>query len=149
MPTLSADKNADDAPVTELDKAEAEEKRARRLRHEGKAEEAIDAYESARDLYADTGLQYGDEDVMRAIKRCDAIVYNIRHPKEQRPAAITQRPNCLHCDKPLRRYKYDGKTFSDGTPREWGDYGDNRFCGLRCGWSWACAHAPMPKKGKR
>ncbi len=138
--------------VDPLTEAEAEEKRARRLRREGNDAEAIKAYENARELYADTGLQYGNDDVMRSIKRCDAIVSNLRHPKEKREAAITARPNCLACDKPLRRYKYDGKTFGDGTPREWGDYGDNRFCGLRCGWDWACSHAPMqpkPSKGKR
>lgn len=88
------------------------------------------------------------DDVMSAIKRCDAIVNNIRYPKEKRPTAVTPRPNCLACEKPLRRYKQDGKTFADGTPREWGDYGDNRFCGLRCGWDWACSHASMPRKGK-
>ncbi len=88
---------------------------------------------------------------MRAIRRCDAIVSNIRHPKEQRASATTPRPNCLDCGKPLRRFKQDGRTFADGTPREWGDYGDNRFCGLRCGWSWACSNSPLPttKKGKR
>jgi hypothetical protein len=25
---------------------------------------------------------------------------------------------------------------------EWGDYGDDRFCGLRCGHKWAVKHAP-------
>jgi hypothetical protein len=133
----------------QLSEAAAEEKRARRLRREGKTEEAIEAYESAREKYAATGLQYEDDDVMRAIKRCDAIVSNIRHPKEQRPSATTPHPHCLGCGKPLRRFKFDGKTYDDGTPREWGDYGDNRFCGLSCGWSWACGHAPMPKAKSR
>ena len=59
----------------------------------------------------------------------------------------------LACDKPLRRYKQDGRTFNDGTPQEWGDYGDNRFCGLTCGWRWACRNADMPttvpKKAKK
>ncbi|HSX21537.1 MAG TPA: hypothetical protein VLE97_02030 [Gaiellaceae bacterium] len=131
-----------------LANAEAEEKQARRLRREGKGEEAIEAYESARALYAATGLQYNDDDVMRAIKRCDAIVSNIRHPKEKRPPATTPRPDCLGCGKPLPRFKFDGKTFDDGRPREWGAYGDNRFCTLTCGWRWACQHAPMPK-GKK
>jgi hypothetical protein len=121
---------AADDPRAKLAVAEAEEKRARRLRREGQREEAIEAYEHARELYADTGLQYHDDDVMSAIRRCDAIVSNIRHPKEKRPPATTPRPNCLGCGKPLRRYKRDGRTFSDGTPQEWGDYGDNRFCGL-------------------
>lgn len=129
-----------------LASAEAEEKRARRLRRDGKDQEAIEAYDRARDLYAETGLQYSDEDVMRAIRRCAAIVNNLRHPKEKRPPATTPRPNCLCCGNPLRRYKWDGRTFPDGTPREWGDYGDNRFCTLTCGWNWACEHAPMPRK---
>ncbi len=128
-----------------LDAAKAEEKEARRLRREGRDEEAIESYKHARDLYADTDLQFTDDTVMRAIKRCDAIVSNIKHPKQQRPTAITPRPNCLGCNKPLPRFKFDGKTFDDGTPREWGAYGDNRFCTLTCGWKWACKHAPIPK----
>lgn len=131
-----------------LEEARVKEKEARRLRITGSAEETIAAYEEARELYADSGLQFSRDstmadDVMGAIKRCDAIVSNIRHPKEKRSPAITQRPNCLACEKPLRRYKWDGKTFPDGTPREWGDYGDNRFCGLRCGWDWACGHSSL------
>ena len=137
----------------QLDSARAKEKDARRLRAAGNDQEAIEAYEAARELYAESGLQYSRDstvadDVMGAIKRCDAIVSNIRHPKEKRAAATTARPNCLACEKPLRRYKYDGRTFDDGTPQEWGDYGDNRFCGLSCGWRWACRNAPMPRKRK-
>lgn len=128
-----------------LDAAKAEEKRAGRLRREGKAEDAIEAYESAREKYAATGLQYVDDDVMRALKRCDAIVGNIRHPKEKRAPATTPRPDCLGCGKPLPRFKFDGRTYDDGTPREWGAYGDNRFCTLTCGWRWACAHAPRSR----
>lgn len=137
-----------------LEEARVKEKEARRLRAAGSAQDALEAYEHARDLYAETGLQYSRDstmadDVMGAIKRCDAIISNIRRPKEKRSPATTPRPHCLECDKPLRRYKYDDvKPFADGTPREWGDYADNRFCGLRCGWRWACAHAPMPK-GKK
>ena len=137
-----------------LEAARTKEKEARRLRIAGNEQETIEAYEQARELYADSGLQFSldstmSDDVMGAIKRCDAIVRNIRHPKTKRPPATTPRPNCLACEKPLRRYKWDEKAFPDGTPREWGDYGDNRFCGLRCGWDWACGHAAMPKlKGK-
>ena len=138
----------------QLDTARAKEKDGRRLRAAGNDQDAIDAYQEARELYAESGLQYSRDSVvadavMGAIKRCDAIVSNIRHPKEKRAAATTARPNCLACEKPLRRYKYDGRTFDDGTPQEWGDYGDNRFCGLSCGWRWACRNAPMPPKGKR
>lgn len=137
-----------------LEAARAKEKDARRLRAAGSDQDALKAYEEARELYAESGLQYSRDsavadDVMGAIKRCDAIVSNIKYPKEKRAAATTARPNCLACDKPLRRYKHDGKTFDDGTPQEWGDYGDNRFCGLTCGWRWACRHAPMQRKGKR
>jgi hypothetical protein len=130
----------------------AEEKDARRLRREGRDEEAVASFERASDLYADSGLflhEHGESElaaeVRKAIARCKKIVENIRSPKETRAAATTVRPDCLACGKPLRRYKWDDRKFSDGTPREWGDYGDNRFCGLRCGWNWACGHAPMPK----
>lgn len=143
--------------------ARAEEKKARRLRREGKNEEAIEAYDYARELYADTSFAFGGalrrrdsraeeelvDEVKRAISRCDSITSNLKHPKTQRAAATTPRPNCLDCGKPLRRFKWDDRAFADGTPREWGDYGDQRFCGLRCGWSWACAHAPMPKKAQK
>jgi hypothetical protein len=148
------DKNTADRHAVSLGKlaaAKAEEKDARRLRREGRDEEAIESFDHARELYADSGLAFherGESDladaVKRAIARCDKIVSNIRHPKEQRAPATTPRPDCLACKKPLRRYKQDGRTFSDGTPQEWGDYGDNRFCGLTCGWRWACRHAPMP-----
>ena len=162
MITLTkTDKDTADRHSVSLGKlaaAKAEEKDARRMRREGRDEEAIGMYDRARDLYADTNLVYHEhgesdlaKDVLRAIKRCDAILSNIRHPKTPRPAATTPRPNCLACEKPLRRYKQDGRTFNDGTPQEWGDYGDNRFCGLTCGWRWACRHASMPAtmKGKK
>ena len=129
--------------------AKTQEKEARRLRNAGSTE-ADAAYDRARDFYVDSGLAFhgrGESElaasVRRSIERCGKIASNIRHPKTQRPPATTPRPDCLACGKPLRRYKQDGRTFSDGTAREWGDYGDNRFCGLRCGWSWACGSAPM------
>jgi hypothetical protein len=145
--------------LAKLAAAKAEEKDARRLRREGRDEEAIEAYNHARDLYVDTDLAFdarGESElaheVKRAIERCRHIESNIRYPKTQRAHATTPRPDCLACSKPLRRYKRDGQTFNDGTPQEWGDYGDNRFCGLTCGWRWACRHAPMPAtsmKGKQ
>lgn len=136
------------AQLAKLTEAKAAEKLGRRARHEGKVAEAIETYDHARDLYAATGLQYGEDehDVMRAIKRCNAIVSNLRHPKEKRPPTTTPRSNCLSCSKPLPRFRLDGRTYSDGTPREWGAYGDQRFCSLTCGWRWACAHAPMPPR---
>jgi hypothetical protein len=139
------------ASLGKLAAAKAEEKEARSLRREGRDEEAIESYDHARDLYVDTDLAFHDrgesdlaDEVKRAIERCNKIRSNIRHPKETRAPATTPRPNCLGCGKPLRRFKWDEKAFDDGTPREWGDYGDNRFCGLRCGWNWACRRAPMP-----
>ena len=140
------------ANLHKLEAAHATEKEARRLRREGRDEEAIEAYDHARNLYVESDLAFNDrgeselaDEVRRAIERCNKIASNIRHPKATRQPAITPRPNCLGCHKPLRRFKFDGQAFKDGTPREWGDYGDNRFCGLRCGWSWACKRAPMPK----
>lgn len=147
------DKNAaHTARLGKLVAARAEEKEARRLRREGRDEEAIEAYDHARNLYVDTDLAFHDrgesdlaDEVQRAIERCNKIRSNIRHPKEMRAPATTPRPDCLSCGKPLRRFKWEG-AFNDGTPREWGDYGDQRFCGLRCGWAWACLNAPMPRK---
>jgi hypothetical protein len=154
----TADKDTQDRHTVSLGKlaaAKADEKEARRLRREGRDEEAIEFYDHARELYADSGLAFHDrgesnlaDEVKRAIARCDKIMSNIRHPKTQRPAATTARPDCLACGKPLRRYKRDGQTFNDGTPQEWGPYGDQRFCSLTCGWRWACRHAPMPKKAR-
>lgn len=127
------------------------EKEARRLRREGHDAEAIKAFDQASDLYGDSGLAWDERgeselasEVRRAIERCKKIASNLRFPKDRRAPATTPRPSCLHCGKPLRRYKYDVKPFADGTPRDWGDYGDQRFCGLTCGWSWACRNAPMP-----
>lgn len=139
------------ANLGKLKAAQAEEKDARRLRREGRDVEAIESYDHARELYVDSDLAFHDrgesdlaKEVQRSIDRCRAIVSNIRHPKPRRAPATTTRPNCLACSKPLPRFKYDGKAFDSGTPREWGAYGDNRFCGLTCGWKWACRHAPMP-----
>lgn len=157
---IGKEEDKDTAQVVRLGRlaaARADEKEARRLRREGRDEEAIEAYDRASELYDDSGLAWDGHgeselanEVRRSIERCKKSVSNIRHPKEQRAPATTPRPNCLHCGKPLRRYKYDAAPFNDGTPREWGDYADNRFCGLRCGWNWACRHAPMPNaKGKK
>jgi hypothetical protein len=137
-----------------LDAARMLEKKAARLRRENKIGEAIAGYEDARTLYADSGFAWESDvelrsEVQKAIARCDRIVQNLKHPKERRASATTDRPNCEHCGKPLRRYKIDGRTFKDGTPKEWGDYGDGRFCGLRCGWGWACNHVAVPKKGMK
>lgn len=149
---VNDDKNTRHAAnLTKLTAGKAEEKEGRRLRREGRDEEAIETYYRARDLYADSGLAFHDhgeselaDEVKRAIERCGKIASNIRYPKAKRAAATTPRPNCLACDKPLQRYSQDGRTFDDGTPQEWGNYGDNRFCGLTCGWRWACRNSSLP-----
>ena len=148
------DRRLHESRLALLEAARVEEKKAQRLRRETRDADAIATYDHASDLYADSGLAFHEggasdlaDEVRRAIERCRKIVDNIRHPKTKRPSAITTRPNCLGCGKPLPRFKFDGKAFDDGTPREWGAYGDNRFCTLTCGWRWACGHAPMPKRG--
>ena len=48
------------------------------------------------------------------------------------------RPICSHCGAPLRRYRYrEHQELNHGGKSQWGDYGDNIFCGLRCGYWWA------------
>jgi hypothetical protein len=142
----------------ELALAVAAESQAARLRREaaaspeqGDTSAAAIAYDEAARRYADSGLDYHRQrecelarEVERAITRCRKIAGNIRHPSKRRPATTTPRPCCLSCGKPLRRFRLDGRKMSDGKPREWGDYGDNRFCGLTCGWKWACAHTRSP-----
>lgn len=149
------DRKLHESRLLTLDEAKTEEKKGRRLRKEGKESEAVSSFSRAGDLYLDSQLafQYIDEqladDVRAAIARCQKIIHNIRHPKQARPPATTQRPNCLNCQKPLPRFSRDGRILKDGTPKEWGSHGDNRFCTLSCGWAWACDHAPLPKKGSR
>lgn len=152
----AVEQNPHDANLVRLAAARDEEKAARSLRREGRDAETIEAYDRVADLYSDTDLAWHDRgesdlaaEVRRAIERCKKIASNLRHPKAQREPAKTPRPDCLDCGKALRRYKYETSPFPDGTPREWGDYADNRFCGLRCGWRWACGHAPMPGRTKR
>lgn len=74
------------ANLTKIAAAKAKEKAARRMRREGRDEDAIVMYDHARDLYADTNLVYHEhgesklaKEVLGAIKRCDAILSNIRH----------------------------------------------------------------------
>lgn len=149
------DRKLHELRLVTLAEAKAEEKKARGFRKAGNDLEAIAAFSRAGDLYMDSQLafQYVDEqladDVRAAIARCQKIIHNIRHPKQARPPATMPRPNCLHCQKPLPRFSRDDRSFKDGTPKEWGSHGDNRFCTLSCGWAWAVDHAPMPKKGSR
>lgn len=60
-------------------------------------------------------------------------------------------PRCQYCGKVLRVYvKWDWPIASQGpTARRfagWGGYGDNFFCGLRCGYRWA-VHTLQAAKG--
>ena len=78
--------------------------------------------------------------------------------KGKQPLAVGQRPRCLSCRKELRpNYGYDTvrpwfAEDHDGSQRKaferdhkifegtYGGYGDNRFCGLNCGYRWAFNH---------
>lgn len=75
-----------------------------------------------------------------------------------KPRAVGLRPRCLHCNRELRpNYGYDVERpwFSedyDGAKRRaferehkifkgtYGRFGNNRFCGLNCGYQFALAH---------
>ena len=50
---------------------------------------------------------------------------------------LHEQPLCLHCNEPLRRFPYRFYEHHDLTA-QWGDYGDNQFCGKTCGHKWAC-----------
>jgi hypothetical protein len=133
---VTARKLASDA---RLAAAQAAEHAAKKLRRDGELEEAAEAFDAAAQLYVDADIP--TEANSRNVKRCRQMASNLRYPRKQRAVATTPRPNCLTCKKPLRRFTLDGRTFADGTPREWGNYGDHRFCGLTCGWRWACANS--------
>jgi len=49
------------------------------------------------------------------------------------------KPHCLNCNKTLRRYRKGGSSKTGNTPpfKQFGDYGDNLFCGLHCGYQFA------------
>jgi hypothetical protein len=43
------------------------------------------------------------------------------------------RPRCINCGRFLRRCG-----LREVMPqKQWGDYGDGHFCGLRCGYAWS------------
>lgn len=50
---------------------------------------------------------------------------------------------CLYCGTKLRAYKYP-EHFSN--PDRRGDYGDNAFCGLRCGYQFGLTMAVLGKR---
>lgn len=70
--------------------------------------------------------------------------------------AVGSRPRCLNCSRELRpNFKWnpvpyclsteERKIWKKANPPEfkgtYGGYGDNRFCGLNCGYHWAVAHS--------
>lgn len=62
--------------------------------------------------------------------------------------------NCLNCGTKLRRYKYrQGGPFSmeeyARPESQFGNYGDNCFCGLNCGYEWAIEFLRMTKEYER
>jgi hypothetical protein len=76
-------------------------------------------------------------------------------PRGMRPRCLSckreLRPNYRSPEMPFRLYSACGpekKAWKIANPKTfkgtYGSYGDNRFCGLNCGYHWACAHAPYP-----
>jgi hypothetical protein len=70
----------------------------------------------------------------------------------QKPMPVGRRPKCLACGKELKPIYEWGAGYWEGTMQqrlEWkkanpkvfsgkyGGYGDNRFCGLNCGYNYA------------
>jgi len=78
---------------------------------------------------------------------------------KSRPRPVGSRPRCLNCNKELRpNYGYDvprpwfGEDYDGKKAKQfehehkifkgtYGGYGDNRFCGLNCGYRWAIKHS--------
>ena len=58
-----------------------------------------------------------------------------------------ERPKCRMCGLPLRRYRHRDEEWGKG--REWGDYGDGHFCGLRCGYEFGVIAATKSKESFR
>lgn len=50
---------------------------------------------------------------------------------------------CLWCGRKLRAYRWRNTEYNRGSGRTHGDYGDNAFCGLRCGYLFACRIAKL------
>ncbi len=48
--------------------------------------------------------------------------------------------HCLWCGRKLRLFRFR-KYREIKTPSDYGDYGDGKFCGLRCGYQFAIAMA--------
>jgi hypothetical protein len=76
-----------------------------------------------------TGAQYNE--------RLDREQREQRAVRQSAPVAPAgKRPHCEQCDRELRVYRYR----KAGSKKLYGTYGDNRFCGLTCGYRWALRH---------
>jgi hypothetical protein len=63
----------------------------------------------------------------------------LRYGFNRRIARSNEPGTCLWCGKPLRKTRYD-------TEGNRGDYADNAFCGLRCGYSFGVTFASLGKR---
>lgn len=87
------------------------------------------------------------------------------------PLPVAQRPRCLYCDRPLRAQfdwpeesqvpseilgprttttvyfnaVWDWRKANKFFSGHYGDYKDDRFCGLNCGYHWAVNHSKPAK----
>jgi len=55
---------------------------------------------------------------------------------------VAQRPKCRWCGSTLRLFRWRAYDNHAGKDRTYGDYGDNLFCGLRCGYEYGKYRAP-------
>lgn len=63
--------------------------------------------------------------------------------KYRAPHRTNEPGTCLYCGEKLRAYKYPD-LFAN--PDRRGDYGDNAFCGLRCGYRFGLAFAMLGRR---
>lgn len=63
--------------------------------------------------------------------------------KYSTPQRTNKPGTCLFCGKKLRAYRYPD-LFPN--PNRRGDYGDNAFCGLRCGYRFGLAFAALGRR---
>ena len=62
----------------------------------------------------------------------------LRHAFSEKIDRTNEPGTCLWCGRKLRKFH-----LNDGSK---GDYGDNAFCGLRCGYSFGVTMAELGKK---
>lgn len=94
-------------------------------------------------MSADLFQEHISRPVAGAISGADYLARIEREHQEQRAerqsanvAPVGKRPHCDQCDRELRVYRYR----KAGSAKLYGTYGDNRFCGLTCGYKWALCH---------